>query len=270
MAGRCCRVEGGVPPVPRGARPERHVEHRLQGVVSHPRQRALRITDAHSRYVLACVIVLPRTDTVGAAGRGVFEHYGVPCALRSDNGVPFAGAGAGGLSRLSVEWVKAGIAVERIAPGQPQQNGRHERMHRTLKEEPVRPPAMTVEEQQARFDRFREDFNARRPHEALGQRPPAAFYRRSLRRYPERLEEPWYDADHAVRRVRSDGAIKWGGESVFVSETLKGETVGVAETAGGEWLVRFADLELGIIDRRRRSFTKATQDRNAVTHASGL
>ena len=240
----------------------------------------LTITDAYSRYVLACVIVPPRTEPVGAAVRGVFERYGVPCALRSDNGVPFAGPGAGGLSRLSVEWVKAGIAVERIEPGQPQQNGRHERMHRTLKEETVRPPAMTVEDQQARFDRFREDFNARRPHEALGQRPPAAFYRRSLRRYPERLEEPWYDADHAVRRVRSDGAIKWGGELVFVSETLRGETVGVAETASGEWLVRFADLELGIIDRRSKKLhrfraarpgrTEATQDRNTVTHVSGL
>ena len=240
----------------------------------------LTITDAYSRYVLACVIVAPRTEPVGAAVRDVFERYGVPCALRSDNGVPFAGPGAGGLSRLSVEWVKAGIAVERIEPGQPQQNGRHERMHRTLKEETVRPPAMTVEEQQARFDRFREDFNARRPHEALGQRVPAAFYRRSLRRYPERLEEPWYDADHAVRRVRSDGAIKWGGESVFVSETLGGETVGVAETAGGEWLVRFADLELGIIDRRSKKLHRfraarpgrpeATQDRNTVTHVSGL
>ena len=153
------------------------------------------------------MIVLPRTEEVGAAVRDVFERYGVPNALRSDNGVPFAGPRAGGLSRLSVEWVKAGVGLERIASGQPQQNGRHERMHRTLKEETVRPPAMTVEEQQARFDRFREDFNAKRPHEALGQRPPAAFYRPSLRRYPEHLEEPWYDADHAVRRVRSDGAI---------------------------------------------------------------
>ena len=177
-------------------------------MVSHPRRRALRITDAHSRYVLACVIVPPRTETVGAAVRDVFECYGVPWALRSDNGVPFAGPGAGGLSRLSVEWVKAGVALERIERGQPQQNGRHERMHRTLKEETVRPPAMTPQEQQERFDRFRENFNAARPHEALGQRVPAALYRPSPRRYPERLEDPWYDADHAVRRVRSDGAIK--------------------------------------------------------------
>ena len=238
------------------------------------------ITDAYSRYVLACVIVPPRTEPAAAAVRDVFERYGVPCALRSDNGVRFAGPGAGGLSRLSVEWVKAGIGLERIAPGQPQQNGRHERMHRTLKAETVRPPAMTVEEQQERFDRFREDFNGARPHEALGQRVPAALYRPSLRRYPDRLEGPWYDAEHAVRRVRSDGAIKWGGELVFVSETLGGETVGVAETAGGDWLVRFADLELGIIDRRtsklhrfraaRPGRTEATQDRNTVTHLSGL
>ena len=194
----------------------------------------LTITDAYSRYVLACVIVAPRTE----AGRRCAEClsatvFRARCVRTTEFRLRVLGAG--GLSRLSVEWVKAGIAVERIEPGQPQQNGRHERMHRTLKEETVRPPAMTVEDQQARFDRFREDFNARRPHEALGQRPPAALYRRSLRRYPERLEEPWYDADHAVRRVRSDGAIKWGGELVFVSETLTRRWALPRPPAGSGW-----------------------------------
>ena len=97
----------------------------------------------------------------------------------------------------------------------------------------------------SRFDRFRQDFNDNRPHEALGQQPPAAFYRPSPRPYPERLDEPWYDAWHAVRRVRTDGSIKWGGDLIFISETLTGEAVGVAETDSGDWIVRFADIDLG-------------------------
>ena len=240
----------------------------------------LTITDAHSRFLLACVIVPPQTVAVERAVRAVFRRYGVPLAIRSDNGAPFAGAGAGGLSRLSVGWIKAGIAVERIAPGQPQQNGSHERMHRTLKAETAAPPAATADEQQARFDRFRQDYNAIRPHEALGQKPPAAFYRPSLRPHPERLEEPWCDAEHAMRRVRADGSIKWGGDLVFVSETLRGEPVGIAETEGGDWLVRFADIDLGIIDRRSKKLhrfraarpgrTEAARKRNTVTHLSGL
>ena len=170
--------------------------------------------------ILACVIVPPRTEAVGAAMDG--SSVATACLCRSDNGPPFAGAG--GLSRLSVGWLKAGIALERIEPGRPQQNGRHERMHRTLKAETTRPPAASRAQQQARFDRFREDFNENRPHEALGQRPPAAFWRPSPRPCPGRLEEPWYDAWHAVRRVRKDGSIKWGGEPVFISQPLAGET----------------------------------------------
>ena len=239
----------------------------------------LTVTDAYSRYLLACEIVPPRTEEVGAAVADLFARHGLPETIRSDNGPPFAGTGAGGLSRLSVGWVKAGIAVERIDPGRPQQNGRHERMHRTLKAETTRPPAASPACQQARFDRFREDFNVNRPHEALGQRPPAAFYAPSPRPCPDRLEEPWYDAFHAVRRVRRDGSIKWGGELVFVSEPLAGEPVGIAETDSGHWIVRFADIDLGIIDRRTKKLhgfraarpgrAKAERTRNTVTHLSG-
>ena len=239
----------------------------------------LTVTDAYSRYLLACEIVPPRTAEVGAAVADLFARHGLPETIRSDNGPPFAGTGAGGLSRLSVGWVKAGIAVERIDPGRPQQNGRHERMHRTLKAETTRPPAASPACQQARFDRFREDFNVNRPHEALGQRPPAAFYAPSPRPCPDRLEEPWYDAFHAVRRVRRDGSIKWGGELVFVSEPLAGEPVGIAETDSGHWIVRFADIDLGIIDRRTKKLhgfraarpgrAEAERTRNTVTHLSG-
>jgi putative transposase len=134
----------------------------------------LTVTDAYSRYLL-CTRLLARPDypNCRSAMERVFREYGLPHALRSDNGTPFASVGAGGLSRLSVWWVKLGIMPERIEPGQPQQNGRHERMHRTLKAETAKPPAASPAAQQPRFDEFRIEFNQQRPHEALGQTPPA-------------------------------------------------------------------------------------------------
>ncbi len=212
----------------------------------------LTVTDLSSRFILSLVILPIRTEEVRQEMETLFERYGVPGAMRSDNGTPFAGPGVGGLSRLSVDWVKAGIRLERIDPGKPFQNGSHERMHATLQKETTRPAAATVAEQQERFDRYREDFNERRPHEALGQEVPATFYRRSEREYPKPLPKPWYAAEHAVRQVRSDGSIKWGGRHIFVSMALAGEPVGIAETRGGPWVVRFADLELGLIERGSR------------------
>jgi transposase InsO family protein len=193
------------------------------------------------------------TDAVNQA----FRELGLPRAMRSDNGPPFASSSAaGGLTRLSVHWVKLGIRLEHIDPGSPQQNGRHERMHATLKAETSWPAAATLAEQQARFDRFRNDFNDHRPHEALDQVPPTSRYRFSPRPYPSRIEEPWYDAEHALRRVRPNGEIKWGGELIFLSEALAGEPVGIAETEPGDWLVRFADIELGIIDRKTKKLRR--------------
>jgi putative transposase len=242
----------------------------------------LTISDAHSRFLLDCRIVAPTAEGVRPRFQRAFKEFGLPRAMRTDNGPPFASMGAGGLSRLSVEWIKLGIKPERIEPGQPQQNGRHERFHRTLKAETSRPPAATLDQQQARFDRFRRHYNQERPHEALGQEPPAAHYTPSLRPYPARIEDPWYDADHAVRRVRSSGEIKWGGELIFISESLTGEIVGVAETEAGDWIVRFADIDLGLIDRntkRLRRFTAPRPGRReapreqtgkTVTHVPGL
>ncbi len=212
----------------------------------------LTLTDAHSRYILCCRIMPARSEPVRAAVDEVFATYGLPRALRSDNGSPFAGSGPAGLSRLAVHWVKLGIRLERIVPGQPQQNGRHERMHGSLKRDTTAPPAASATEQQARFDHDRHAFNHHRPHEALGQTMPAEHYHSSPRPLPTVVPEPWYDAEHAVRRVRPDGAIKWGGTAVFISEALAGEPVGVTETETGHWLVRFADLALGVIDRRTR------------------
>ena len=209
----------------------------------------LTLTDAASRYLLELRIVAPTTAGVAPVVDRLLHEHGLPERLLMDNGPPFAARGAGGLSRLAVHWLKLGIRLEHITPGQPQDNGRHERMHRTLKAETSQPPAMTQAEQQNRFDAFRHEFNHHRPHEALGQVPPASLWRPSPRGYPARIEEPWYDAEHQVRRVRPTGEIKWQGGRVFISEALAGEPVGLAETASGHWLVRFCDLELGLLDR---------------------
>jgi putative transposase len=228
-----------------------------------------RITDADSRFLIECRIVPETSEAVRPVVDQAFRELGLPRAIRSDNGAPFASSTSpGGLSRLSVHWVKLGIGLERIEPGAPQQNGRHERMHATLKAETSRPPAATAAEQQVRFDRFRNDFNDNRPHEALGQVPPTSRYRPSPRPYPNKIEAPWYDADHAVRNVRSNGEIRWRGETIFLSEALIGEPVGLAETEAGDWLVRFADIDLGIIDRRTkklRRFTAARPPRHPQT-----
>ena len=240
----------------------------------------LTISDAHSRFLLDCKIVAPTTEGTEPRFVRAFREFGLPQALRTDNGPPFASTGAGGLSRLSVKWVKLGIRLERIDPGAPQQNGRHERLHRTLKEQTSQPPAATPKSQQRRFDGFRRHYNCERPHEALDQETPASRYTASSRPYPERIEEPWYDADHAVRRVRSSGEIKWGGELIFVSEALIGEPVGIAETADGDWIVRFADIDLGVINRQTKKLRhfaaprpgrrKAQHAGKTVTHVSGL
>ena len=221
----------------------------------------LTLTDADSRFLIDCRIVAPTDAGVRPVVDAALREHGLPAAIRSDNGPPFAGNGAGGLSRLAVHWIKLGIRLERTAPAAPQQNGRHERMHATLKADTARPPAGTLAEQQARFDRFRADFNHERPHEALGQHTPASRFTPSTRPYPSRIDEPAYDAEHAVRRVRSNGEIRWGGELVFISEALVGEPVGIAETESGDWIVRFADVPLAIIDRRTRKLRRFTAAR---------
>ncbi len=222
----------------------------------------LTITDAYSRYALVCQIVKPAYRPVEAVVMKAFKRYGLPKAMRCDNGPPFAAPGPGGLTRLSLGWLKAGIALERIEAGKPQQNGRHERFHRTLKQETSSPPAANAREQQARFDAFCHDYNHKRPHEALAQKPPASLWQPSTRAYPKELAQPWYDACHAVRRVRPSGEIKWAGRSVFISETLAGESVGIAETRDGDWLVRYAQIDLGIIDPKRHRLIRFVAPRS--------
>jgi putative transposase len=209
----------------------------------------LTVSDAYSRYLL-CAQTVARPDYANCRSEleRVFKEYGLPRALRSDNGVPFASLGVGGISRLSAWWIKLGIVPQRIAPGQPQQNGRHERMHRTLKAECARPPATSLAAQQRRFDQFRVEFNQQRPHEALGQTPPAQHYARAPRTYPKRLEDPNYSADCEVRRVRSKGVIKWQGELVFIGAALIGEVIGLRENQDGDSELFFGPVPLGVID----------------------
>ncbi len=212
----------------------------------------LTITDTASRYLIETRIVDPTWAGVRSALERIFREVGLPDAIRSDNGTPFGSSGAGGLSSLSVWWLRLGITPRYIPPSSPQDNGRHERMHRTLKAETSKPPAATLAEQQLRFDRFRTYYNEERPHEALGQTPPARHWSPPVRTLPRRLEEPWYDAEHEVRSVRYQGTIKWRNELVFIGEALAGELVGIAALGNGCHIVRFCDRDLGLIDRALR------------------
>jgi transposase InsO family protein len=210
----------------------------------------LTISDSHTRFLIEARITTPTVEGSQAVFARAFTAYGLPRAIRCDNGSPFGSRGAGGLTRLSAWWLKLGVEPHFIRPASPQENGRHERMHRTLKRETSKPPAVDAEEQQARFDAFRRHYNEERPHEALGQRPPAELYAPSPRTMPERLEDPWYDAEHEVRRVGTRGEIKWRGEFAFVSEAVVGELIGLAELETGDHVVRFCGRDLGILDRR--------------------
>lgn len=212
----------------------------------------LTVSDTASRYLVETRIVAPTHVGVTSALQRVFGDVGLPDAIRSDNGVPFGSSGAGGLSRLSVWFLKLGIEPRFIPPASPQDNGRHERLHKTLKADTALPPAETWQHQQERFDLFRRHYNEERPHEALHQTPPAEHWRPSERALPHKLEEPWYDPDHELRRVRRAGQIKWRGRFVFISEVLAGEPVGLAELDSGGHIVRFMNRDLGVVDRDGR------------------
>jgi transposase InsO family protein len=209
----------------------------------------LTVSDGFSRFLLCCRGVNPpTTESVRPWFERTFREFGLPQAIRSDNGPPFSMGGLGGLSRLSVWWAKLGIRLERIRPGRPDQNGRHERMHRTLKAETLRPPAGSMAGQQRRFDIFRQEYNELRPHEALDGQPPASLYEPSQRPFPSKLRAPEYPPHFEVRQVRTDGSIKWRGELIFMNSALVAEPVGLEEIDTDRWLVRFAKVPLAIID----------------------
>jgi transposase InsO family protein len=213
----------------------------------------LTVTDQLARYLLM-VEALEGTHEapVFTAFCRLFEERGLPLAIRSDNGGPFASRGLYGLSPLSVWWLRLGIRLERIAPGKPQQNGRHERMHLTLKQETCRPAAENALQQQARFDAFQEEFNTERPHEALDMKTPAEVYTPSPRVYsglPE-LEYPLHDRDIVVS---SSGVIGLCGRPVFISSVLAGQRLGLREVEPDVWLVSFMQYDLGYVDLEART-----------------
>ena len=211
----------------------------------------LTVTDGHSRYLLRCTAAAKMDhDTVRGLFEATFRRYGLPEAIRTDNGQPFAGVGRAGLSRLSAWWVRLGVAPQRIEPGRPQQNGRHERMHLTLARETASPPARTLAAQQRRFDEFAREYNHDRPHEALGMATPASAYEPSPRAYPERLPELQYPDDCAPRRVDAAGDIRWKVTKVFLGNALAGQVVGLRDLGGRHLLVSFGPVELGVLDER--------------------
>ena len=209
----------------------------------------LTLSDAVSRYLLRCQS-MSRTDTahVWPVLDAAFREFGLPRRLRSDNGPPFASRGAGGLSRLSVKVIKAGVLPERIAPGKPQQNGRLERLHLTLLQDTADPPARSLREQLDRLRAFQRLYNEERPHAALGNDTPSEHYAPSPRRFDGILREPDYAADLTVRRVRSNGEIKWQGNMIYINEALAGEPIGLAEQAAGGWAAFYGPVPLGVIN----------------------
>ena len=214
----------------------------------------LTVSDHAARYLLLCeAFESTREAPVIAAFQRLFRDRGLPVAIRSDNGLPFASPnGLYNLSRLSVWWLRLGIAIERIKPGHPQQNGRHERMHLTLKKEATRPPGLNSLQQQARFDAFVREFNAERPHEALAMRCPAEFYTASPRPYdglPE-LQYPWHDRDILVTAC---GRICMHRKKINISTVLAGQKLGIREVDDGIWLVSFMHYDLGYIDLEQRT-----------------
>lgn len=220
------------------------------GVYCYP----LTVVDGFSRYLLACQ-VLPGTLTVPTRATFVrlFREFGLPERIRTDNGVPFASCALGRLSRLSAWFVRLGITPELIEPAHPEQNGRHERFHKTLKRETTRPAAATARAQQRRFTRFRHEYNTERPHEALGQQPPASHYSPSARRYPRRLPPLEYPPHYEVRRVSANGGIRWHSGWVNCRHILSGEYVGLEEVDDGIWALYYGPVLLGRFHERTRA-----------------
>jgi transposase InsO family protein len=214
----------------------------------------LTITDGYSRYLLKCK-GLPGTRIFETKKEfeKCFKEFGLPNAIRTDNGNPFASGK--GFSVLSVWWIKLGILPERIQPGKPQQNGRHERMHRTLKAEAIYPVRHSMRSQQLAFDEFIKIYNHERPHEALGQKTPSSLYRNSFRQFPSRIPEIVYP-DHFELRKVSDGCIYWKDRRFHISKCLSGEYVGLEPLDDGLWGVNFSFLRVAFLNEKNKKLTQ--------------
>jgi transposase InsO family protein len=217
------------------------------GVYCYP----LTIADQHTRFLLGCQGLLS-TQTADACKvfERVFREYGLPRAIRTDNGVPFATTALHGLSQLNVWWMRLGIQHQRIRPSSPQENGAHERMHKTLKAETICPPKRNRRAQQLAFNRFRKEFNEERPHKALQGDPPAARYQASRRPFPDRLPPLEYPGHYIVKRVTNAGTIRLRHKLLFLAHPLIGLPVGLEETDDGIWSIYFSNVLIGRVDER--------------------
>ncbi len=226
----------------------------------------LTVTDQHTRYLLACHGLL---STKGVGVRPIFDRvfreYGLPRAIRTDNGVPFASTSLHGLTPLNVWWLRLGIQHQRILPAHPQQNGAHERMHKTLKRGAIRPPRATLAAQQRAFNRFRGEFNHERPHQYLRGRTPGALYRPSSRGYAGVLPSLEYPSHFTVKRVTNAGTIRFKTRLLYLSTALRQHRVGLEEVDDGIWSLYFCNVLLGRIDERKA----LVKGQLGVTHAPG-
>jgi len=232
----------------------------------------LTVNDAFSRASLVCrAMVAPKLDDVRRELEKAFHRYGLPLVMLSDNGPPFGSTGLGRLSRLGVWLVRLGVEPVLIEPGRPDQNGRHERFHETLKAETASPPRATIGAQQTAFTAFQGIYNEERPHEALSMKLPAEVYDFSPRAMPAKLPQHEYPAEFEVRRVRHDGYMKWHGGSVFVGEAMRDELVGAKAVEEGVWQLHLGPVLLGVVHEPSRSVVPLPAVRSAasVTHVPG-
>lgn len=214
----------------------------------------LTVSDNYSRYLLACQ-GLPNTRYVYAKAlfERLFYRYGLPDAIRIDNGAPFASTAFGGLSRLSAWWVQLGIRPERIEKAKPSQNGRHERMHRSLKDAAINPPRYSIKAQQKAFDQYRQEYNQIRSHESLNNQVPADVYRLSNRPLPAKLADIGYDSEFTVRRVRHSGEIKWQGQVIYLSQVLAKQPIGFKQISENKWSIYYSFYLLGYWNHRKQN-----------------
>lgn len=213
----------------------------------------LTISDNYSRYILQCRGLLkPCHIDCRVWFEYTFREYGLPDAIRTDNGTPFTACSLTGIGRLSKWWIQLGITPKRTGKASPQENGRHERMHRTLKADTTKPPGANLELQQKKFDAFVDEFNTIRPHEALGQLPPANFYISSNKPYPAKIRQPEYAADMEIRKVKQNGSIKFSDYEIYIGTVLHNEYLGLREIDNDRWEVYYYHYPLGILDLAQR------------------
>lgn len=217
------------------------------GIYCYP----LTLADLHARFLLDCHgRYSTKTVTAWPVFEAAFREYGLPLAMRSDNGPPFATTSIHGLSKLSVWWMRLGIRHDRITPGTPSENGAHERMHRTLKRRAIRPARATMSAQQRAFNAFRAEFNEERPHESLGMVTPASVYTPSPRPYPARVPVPEYPGHFTVKKITTGGTFRFGNRVLYLANALTGELVGLDEVDDGLWHIHFNTVLIATLDER--------------------